>query len=172
MIFSTLIVSSLLASALALPSSKERFDARVARRAAGAHLSHPRIGAGTDTTASAAQEYSPYWAGGVLHGAAVRPPHFPPFPTAMLTSGAGHLEEREREGFDLLQAAQETRETVVRTRAGQTIPVALTGSPIESADPQFQGNIFVARTSEGAEFLEEFGQFLGDGSAPAIRALA
>ena len=55
------------------------------------------------------------------------------------------LDEREREGFDLLQAAQETRETVVRTRGAQTIPVALTGSRIESADPQFQGNIFVAR---------------------------
>ena len=55
------------------------------------------------------------------------------------------LEEREREGFDLLQAAQETRETVVRTRASQTIPVLLTGSRIESDDPQFQGNIFVAR---------------------------
>jgi diguanylate cyclase (GGDEF)-like protein/PAS domain S-box-containing protein len=55
------------------------------------------------------------------------------------------LEERERAGFDLLQAAQETRETVVRTRAGQTIPVAFTGSVIASDDPQFQGNIFVAR---------------------------
>jgi len=55
------------------------------------------------------------------------------------------LDEREREGFDLLQAAQETRETVVRTRGGQTIPVSLTGSRIESDDPQFQGNIFVAR---------------------------
>jgi diguanylate cyclase (GGDEF)-like protein/PAS domain S-box-containing protein len=55
------------------------------------------------------------------------------------------LEERERIGFDLLQAAQETRETVVRTRAGQTIPVAFTGSVIASDDPQFQGNIFVAR---------------------------
>jgi diguanylate cyclase (GGDEF)-like protein/PAS domain S-box-containing protein len=55
------------------------------------------------------------------------------------------LDEREREGFDLLEAAQETQETVVRTRGGQTIPVSLTGSRIESADPQFQGNIFVAR---------------------------
>jgi diguanylate cyclase (GGDEF)-like protein/PAS domain S-box-containing protein len=55
------------------------------------------------------------------------------------------LEEREREDFDLLQAAQETRETVVRTRAAQTIPVSLTGSQIASDDPQFQGNIFVAR---------------------------
>ena len=55
------------------------------------------------------------------------------------------LDEREREGFDLAQAAQETRETVVRTRSGQTIPVSLTGSRIETDDPQFQGNIFVAR---------------------------
>ena len=55
------------------------------------------------------------------------------------------LDEREREDFDLLQAAQETRETVVRTRSGQTIPVSLTGSQIDSDDPQFQGNIFVAR---------------------------
>jgi diguanylate cyclase (GGDEF)-like protein/PAS domain S-box-containing protein len=55
------------------------------------------------------------------------------------------LDERERQGFDLLQAAQETRETVVRTRGGQTIPVSFTGSQITSDDPQFQGNIFVAR---------------------------
>src|SRR6202008_1427375 len=55
------------------------------------------------------------------------------------------LEERERAGFDLQQASQETRETVMRTRAGQTIPVSFTGSRIESDDPQFQGNIFVAR---------------------------
>ena len=55
------------------------------------------------------------------------------------------LDERERADFDLLQAAQETRETVVRTRSGQTIPVSFTGSRIDSDDPQFQGNIFVAR---------------------------
>src|SRR5438270_912731 len=55
------------------------------------------------------------------------------------------LEERERAGFDLLQAAKEPRETVVRTRSGQTIPVSFTGSRIDSVDPQFQGNIFVAR---------------------------
>ena len=55
------------------------------------------------------------------------------------------LEESERADFDLLQAAQETRETLVRTRSGQTIPVSFTGSRIDSDDPQFQGNIFVAR---------------------------
>ena len=43
------------------------------------------------------------------------------------------------------QAAQETRETVLRTRSGQTIPVSFTGSQIASDDPQFQGCIFVAR---------------------------
>ena len=30
-------------------------------------------------------------------------------------------------------------------------------------------NIFVARTTEGAEFLEEFGQFLGDADQPVAR---
>jgi diguanylate cyclase (GGDEF)-like protein/PAS domain S-box-containing protein len=55
------------------------------------------------------------------------------------------LDDREREDFDLLQAAHETRETVVRTRTGQTIPVSLSGSPISSDDPQFQGSIFAAR---------------------------
>jgi len=55
------------------------------------------------------------------------------------------LEERARADFDLVQAAQETRETLVRTRSGQTIPVSITGSRIDSDDPQFQGNIFVAR---------------------------
>jgi diguanylate cyclase (GGDEF)-like protein/PAS domain S-box-containing protein len=55
------------------------------------------------------------------------------------------LDEREREGFDLQQAAHETKETIVRTRGGQTIPVSLTGSRIETDDPQFQGIIFVAR---------------------------
>ncbi|MBV8784073.1 MAG: PAS domain S-box protein, partial [Gammaproteobacteria bacterium] len=55
------------------------------------------------------------------------------------------LDERDRSDFDLLRAAQETRELLVRTRAGQTIPVSFTGSRIDSDDPQFQGNIFVAR---------------------------
>ena len=55
------------------------------------------------------------------------------------------LDERERQGFDLQQALSDTRETVVRTRSGQSIPIALTGSEIASEDPQFQGCIFVAR---------------------------
>ncbi|MHB1813671.1 MAG: putative bifunctional diguanylate cyclase/phosphodiesterase [Steroidobacteraceae bacterium] len=58
---------------------------------------------------------------------------------------ASLLEEHARADFDLLQAAQDTRETVVHTRDHQTIPVSLAGSRIETDDPQFQGNIFVAR---------------------------
>ncbi len=37
-------------------------------------------------------------------------------------------------------------------------------------DDSDKRNIFVARTSEGAEFLEEFGQFIGDGQPPAPRS--
>jgi len=55
------------------------------------------------------------------------------------------LDGPDRENFDVLQASNETREAVVRTRNGQTIPVSLTGSAIATDDPQFQGCIFVAR---------------------------
>ncbi len=41
-------------------------------------------------------------------------------------------------------------------------------------DDSDKRNIFVARTSEGADFLEEFGQFIGDGDGHAtpVRAAA
>jgi diguanylate cyclase (GGDEF)-like protein/PAS domain S-box-containing protein len=55
------------------------------------------------------------------------------------------IAESERDSFSIDQAAQETRETVVTTRSGQTIPVSFSGSQITTEDPQFQGNIFVAR---------------------------
>jgi diguanylate cyclase (GGDEF)-like protein/PAS domain S-box-containing protein len=55
------------------------------------------------------------------------------------------FDERERASFDMLRAAQDTRETVVKTRLGQTIPVAITGSQISTDDPQYQGTIFVIR---------------------------
>ena len=55
------------------------------------------------------------------------------------------LDDSERPNFDLRQASQETGETLVRTRQGQSIPVSFTGSQIASDDPQFQGIIFVAR---------------------------
>ena len=56
------------------------------------------------------------------------------------------IAENERATFSIDQAAQseETRETVVCTRSGQTIPVSFSGSQITTEDPQFQGNIFVA----------------------------
>ncbi|HKE45802.1 MAG TPA: EAL domain-containing protein [Steroidobacteraceae bacterium] len=57
------------------------------------------------------------------------------------------IAEAERGTFALDQAAQaqDTRETVVLTRNGQTIPVSFSSSQITTEDPQFQGNIFVAR---------------------------
>jgi diguanylate cyclase (GGDEF)-like protein/PAS domain S-box-containing protein len=55
------------------------------------------------------------------------------------------LDDSERSSFDLQQAANDSRETLLRTRQGQTIPVVISGSPIGSDDPQFQGSIFVAR---------------------------
>ncbi|HET7812242.1 MAG TPA: PAS domain S-box protein, partial [Steroidobacteraceae bacterium] len=55
------------------------------------------------------------------------------------------LDERERNEFDMLRASSDTRETVVKTRHGQTIPVAITGSQISTDDPQYQGTIFVVR---------------------------
>ncbi len=55
------------------------------------------------------------------------------------------LEERERPTFDLARASHESRETLVQTRQGTTIPVSLTGSQLGGDDPLFQGCIFVAR---------------------------
>ena len=54
------------------------------------------------------------------------------------------IAEGEREAFSL-DAGVETRETVIATRSGQTIPVSLSGAPIAADDPQFQGSIFVVR---------------------------
>jgi diguanylate cyclase (GGDEF)-like protein/PAS domain S-box-containing protein len=55
------------------------------------------------------------------------------------------IAENEREAFSLEAASTETRETVINTRSGQTIPVSLSGAPIAADDPQFQGTIFVVR---------------------------
>jgi diguanylate cyclase (GGDEF)-like protein/PAS domain S-box-containing protein len=46
---------------------------------------------------------------------------------------------------DPLQVACEAGETVLRTRSGQTIPVSFVGSTIATDDPQFEGQIYVAR---------------------------
>jgi diguanylate cyclase (GGDEF)-like protein/PAS domain S-box-containing protein len=55
------------------------------------------------------------------------------------------LAENERAAFSMEAAALDTRETVIATRSGQTIPVSLSGAPIAAEDPQFQGTIFVVR---------------------------
>jgi len=55
------------------------------------------------------------------------------------------IDEVHRNGFDLTSPALEARETVLRTASGQTIPVSMASSSITTADPQFQGNIYVAR---------------------------
>ena len=55
------------------------------------------------------------------------------------------LAENERAAFSMEAATLDTRETVIATRSGQTIPVSLSGAPIAAEDPQFQGTIFVVR---------------------------
>ncbi|HUY83301.1 MAG TPA: EAL domain-containing protein, partial [Steroidobacteraceae bacterium] len=55
------------------------------------------------------------------------------------------IDDAHRATFDPTPNAGEARETVLRTASGQTIPVSMAGSTISSADPQFQGNIYVAR---------------------------
>jgi diguanylate cyclase (GGDEF)-like protein/PAS domain S-box-containing protein len=55
------------------------------------------------------------------------------------------IAEPERAKFTFESATEDTRETVVRTQSGQTIPVSLSGSRIAAEDPQFRGAIFVMR---------------------------
>jgi len=55
------------------------------------------------------------------------------------------IDEPHRGAFDLTNSAPEARETVLRTASGQTIPVSMASSAISTEDPQFQGNIYVAR---------------------------
>ena len=55
------------------------------------------------------------------------------------------VDAAHRPAFDPTPSGGDARETVLRTASGQTIPVSIAGSTISSADPQFQGNIYVAR---------------------------
>jgi diguanylate cyclase (GGDEF)-like protein/PAS domain S-box-containing protein len=55
------------------------------------------------------------------------------------------IAEGERDSFTIEAAGVETRESVIATRSGQTIPVSLSGAPLAADDPQFQGTIFVIR---------------------------
>jgi len=55
------------------------------------------------------------------------------------------IAEPHREAFELARVLAAPGETVVRTGQGQTIPVSVTASAVSSADPGFQGTIFVLR---------------------------
>jgi diguanylate cyclase (GGDEF)-like protein/PAS domain S-box-containing protein len=55
------------------------------------------------------------------------------------------IDEAHRSAFDLGSTATEARETVLHTASGQTIPVSMANSTIASEDPEFTGNIYVAR---------------------------
>jgi diguanylate cyclase (GGDEF)-like protein/PAS domain S-box-containing protein len=57
----------------------------------------------------------------------------------------GLLDGGERPREELLKTALATGEAVLRTHSGQTIPVSFVGSKIATDDPQFEGEIFVAR---------------------------
>src|SRR6202000_222865 len=59
----------------------------------------------------------------------------------------GFIDEVHRSAFDPTHSSTEARETVLRTASGQTIPVSMASSAIDSQDPQFQGNIYVDRKS-------------------------
>ena len=53
--------------------------------------------------------------------------------------------ESHAQAFSIERALGEPCETVVATARGQTIPVSVNASTIASADPAFQGHIFVLR---------------------------
>jgi diguanylate cyclase (GGDEF)-like protein/PAS domain S-box-containing protein len=55
------------------------------------------------------------------------------------------IADEHRGAYDPGQDAPEARETVLRTASGQTIPVSMANSSISTEDPQFRGNIYVAR---------------------------
>jgi diguanylate cyclase (GGDEF)-like protein/PAS domain S-box-containing protein len=55
------------------------------------------------------------------------------------------IADEHRGAYDLAHDAPEARETVLRTASGQTIPVSMANSSISTEDPQFRGNIYVAR---------------------------
>ncbi len=55
------------------------------------------------------------------------------------------IAESERESFSMETLSGETRETVVATGSGQTIPVSMSGAPLANEDSRFQGTIIVVR---------------------------
>jgi diguanylate cyclase (GGDEF)-like protein/PAS domain S-box-containing protein len=57
---------------------------------------------------------------------------------------AALVAEQDRGAFDVATASTGMRELTFTTRAGQTIPVSLSGSRIAGEDPQLHGCVFVA----------------------------
>jgi diguanylate cyclase (GGDEF)-like protein/PAS domain S-box-containing protein len=55
------------------------------------------------------------------------------------------IDDPHREAFEASRVLAAPGETVVRTAAGQTIPVSVRASAVSSADPGFQGTIYVLR---------------------------
>lgn len=55
------------------------------------------------------------------------------------------IDEPHRAVFDMERVLSAPSETVIRTGEGQTIPVSVNASVLSSADPGFQGKIFVLR---------------------------
>jgi diguanylate cyclase (GGDEF)-like protein/PAS domain S-box-containing protein len=58
---------------------------------------------------------------------------------------ASLLHGPEQSDADRLRKACEVGEAVLRTESGQTIPVSFSGSPIDTAETQYSGSIYVAR---------------------------
>jgi diguanylate cyclase (GGDEF)-like protein/PAS domain S-box-containing protein len=55
------------------------------------------------------------------------------------------IDEPHRGAFDFARVLTAPSETVIRTGEGQTIPVSISASELSSADPGFQGTIYVLR---------------------------
>jgi diguanylate cyclase (GGDEF)-like protein/PAS domain S-box-containing protein len=64
---------------------------------------------------------------------------------ALIGKPIADLLEPPRAEGDAVAIAREAGETVLRTNAGQTIPVSFVGSTISTDDPQVAGDIYVAR---------------------------
>jgi diguanylate cyclase (GGDEF)-like protein/PAS domain S-box-containing protein len=80
----------------------------------------------------------------IVNDAAQRLTGFPAEELVGMRMGA-LLATAAEEGTDPLAAAREAGETVLRTRAGQTIPVSFVISTVASTDAKFAGDIYVAR---------------------------
>jgi diguanylate cyclase (GGDEF)-like protein/PAS domain S-box-containing protein len=78
-----------------------------------------------------------------VNAAAARLTGWPADELDKMTFGA-LVAEQDRGAFDVAAASTGMRELTFTTRAGQTIPVSLSGSRIAGEDPQLHGCVFVA----------------------------